>query len=111
MGVYYYITGRDCCVRRSGKTAIQDVFDGPHPDESTAHSVAISIIASGDYKIIESQYKNRDVARQTYNHELSLSQVGGQSVGAAAAVQNKFRLQPKNDTQKAKDEKKAAWGE
>lgn len=111
MGTYYYITGRDLCVRRSGRTLIQDVFDGPHPDESTAHSVATSIIASGDYKIIESPYKNRDVARQTYNHDLSLSQVDGKPVGAAAAVQNKFRLQPKNDSQRAKDEKKAAWGQ
>ncbi len=56
MAEFYYIVGRDCAVRRTGKTVIQDVFDGPHADESDPHTVATSIIATGDYKIIASQY-------------------------------------------------------
>jgi hypothetical protein len=107
MAEYFYIAGRDTAVRRSGRVVIQDVFDGPHPDETEAHSVAASMIASGDYKVISSPYRDRERARQTYSHDLALSTDGGRPVGAAAAVQSKFKL--RTEKQSTKDERKSAW--
>lgn len=107
MAEYYYIAGRDTAVRRSGRVIIQDVFDGPHADEADAHSVAASMIASGDYKVIASPYRDRERARQTYSHDLALSTDGGRPIGAAAAVGNKHKL--RSEKQSTKDERKSAW--
>lgn len=104
---FWYIVGQDCCVRKkTGKTVTNDIFDGPHPDEATAWELGKSMVASGDFKVIESQFGSRDSARQAYNHDLSLQP----GMGAAAAVQNKYKLQPKSQVQIEKAENDAAWG-
>ena len=110
---FYYIVGKDCAIRKSGRVSVLDVFDGPHSDESEAHSVAASMIASGDYRVIASSYRDRERARQTYNHEFALSSTdSGKPVGAARAVQNKYRLRekPVSERQRIKSERDAAWG-
>ncbi len=103
---YYYIVGTDCVVRKSGKTRQQDIFDGPHNTEEEAHEVARQIVVTGHYEVKTFDTPSRDVARQTYNHDLAFQ------VGAGQATCNKYRLQPKGTTAKdiRKAEKDAAWG-
>jgi hypothetical protein len=103
---FFYIVGNDIAVRRSGKVKQQDCFDGPHNSEEEAHEVAKQIVVAGEYEVLPFDTPSRDVARQTYNHNLALK------IGAGAATANKFRLQPKGTTTKdlLKQEKDDAWG-
>src|SRR4030042_4119246 len=103
MGQFFYIAGTDCAVRRRGKVKQQEIFDGPHSDEGEAHEVARQLIVAGDYEVISSPHKQRDLARQEYNHSLGLK------VGACTAVGNKYKLKPKTDADLEKDESKSAW--
>ncbi len=103
---YFYITGNDCAVRRSGKVKQQEVFDGPHNSPEDAHGVAKDLIVAGEYEVKMYETPDRDKARQMHNHELGLK------VGAGAATANKMRLQPKGTTQKevTKREHDEAYG-
>jgi hypothetical protein len=80
-----------------------ELFDGPHNSEDEAHQVAQQIVVAGNYEVLPFDTPSRDHARQMYNHNLSLS------VGGAAAVTNKYRLQPKQKDI-TKQESDAAWG-
>jgi hypothetical protein len=107
---YYYIVGTDTTIRqRSGKTVSVPCFDGPHNTEDEAHDVARTLIVAGSYEVLPFPTPSRDTARQTYNHNIA-SGAGGQTpVGAAKALEPKFRLQPKGKDG-IKAEKDAAWG-
>ena len=50
---YYYITGTDCAVRKSGSVRQVELFDGPHSTPEAAHEVARQMIVAGNYEVVE----------------------------------------------------------
>lgn len=112
---YYYIVGTDTAIRRSGRVVQQPVFDGPHTDESEAHTVAGQLIVAGNYEVISSPHKTRDAARQEYNHQLAVGGMGGAPVGAGGALVPRYKLKTDKRTPLAeakyqqKVEKEQAW--